>query len=141
MKYVCLIYQGTTPLPGMPAWDELSPEEQKAVYDDYAAVTQHAGVTPGPPLGRPDDATTVRVGLPGDVDVAEEAAQDAFALATERWRRDGPPANPRAWLITTARNRAIDRMRRDRTLTAKLRLLGAGQQDQEEVVITDIPDE
>jgi hypothetical protein len=61
MKYVCLIYQGTTPLPGMPAWDELSPEEQKAVYDDYAAVTQHAGVTPGPPLGRPDDATTVRV--------------------------------------------------------------------------------
>jgi RNA polymerase sigma-70 factor (ECF subfamily) len=83
----------------------------------------------------------VLVGLLGDLDVAEEAAQDAFALATERWRRDGPPANPGAWLITTARNRAIDRMRRDRTLTAKLRLLGAGQQDQEEVVITDIPDE
>jgi RNA polymerase sigma-70 factor (ECF subfamily) len=63
------------------------------------------------------------IGLLGDFDLAEEAAQDAFAVAAERWPRDGMPASPRAWLVTTARNRAIDRIRRDRTLAAKTRLL------------------
>jgi len=63
------------------------------------------------------------IGFLGDFDLAEEAAQEAFAIAAERWRRDGPPANPGAWLVTTARNRAIDRIRRDRTLAAKTRLL------------------
>jgi RNA polymerase sigma-70 factor, ECF subfamily len=63
------------------------------------------------------------VGLLGDFDVAEEAAQEAFAIAAVRWPRDGTPANPRAWLVSTARNRAIDRRRRDRTLAAKTRLL------------------
>src|SRR5438874_114888 len=52
-----------------------------------------------------------------------EAAQEAFALAAERWPRDGTPANPGAWLTTTARNRAIDRIRRDRTLAEKTKLL------------------
>jgi RNA polymerase sigma-70 factor, ECF subfamily len=61
----------------------------------------------------------------GDVDLAEEAAQEAFAIAAERWRTDGPPDNPRAWLVVTGRNRAIDRIRRDRTLAAKTRLLDA----------------
>ena len=65
------------------------------------------------------------VGFFGDVDLAEEAAQEAFAIAAERWARDGVPSNPRAWLITTARNRAINRVRRDRTLDAKTRLLEA----------------
>ena len=65
------------------------------------------------------------VGLLGDLDLAEEAAQEAFAIAAERWPRDGTPSNPRTWLVTTARNRAIDRMRRDRTLAAKTRLLAA----------------
>src|SRR5690242_2763241 len=55
----------------------------------------------------------------GDLDLAEEAAQEAFALAAERWPRDGAPANPAGWLIVTARNRAIDRIRRERTLAAK----------------------
>lgn len=59
------------------------------------------------------------IGLLGDFDLAEEAAQEAFAIAAERWPRDGYPANPRAWLVTTARNRAIDRVRRDRTLAMK----------------------
>ncbi len=59
------------------------------------------------------------VGFLGDFDLAEEAAQEAFAIGGERWPRDGVPANPGAWLITTARNRAIDRIRRDRTLAAK----------------------
>jgi RNA polymerase sigma-70 factor (ECF subfamily) len=63
------------------------------------------------------------IGFLGDFDLAEEAAQEAFAVAAERWPRDGEPANPGAWLVTTARNRAIDRIRRDRTLAAKTRLL------------------
>lgn len=61
MKYVALIFQGTTPLPGTPAWDELPSDEQKAVYADYAVLNEHPGVTPGLPLGLPADATTVRV--------------------------------------------------------------------------------
>jgi RNA polymerase sigma-70 factor (ECF subfamily) len=63
------------------------------------------------------------IGFLGDFDLAEEAAQEAFAIAAERWPREGTPANPRAWLVTTARNRAIDRIRRDRTLAEKTRLL------------------
>jgi RNA polymerase sigma-70 factor (ECF subfamily) len=56
-------------------------------------------------------ATLVR--LFGDIDLAEEMAQEAFAVATERWARDGLPPNPGGWLTTTARNRAIDRLRRE----------------------------
>ena len=59
------------------------------------------------------------VGFLGDIELAEDAAQEAFATAAERWPRDGAPANPTGWLITTARNRAIDRIRRERTLAAK----------------------
>ncbi len=61
--------------------------------------------------------------LGGDFDLAEDALQEAFAIAAERWPRSGVPANPAAWLLTTARNRAIDRLRRDRTLAAKTGLL------------------
>ena len=56
------------------------------------------------------------VGFLGDFDRAEEAAQEAFAIAAERWPRTGTPENPTAWLIVTARNRAIDRIRRDRKI-------------------------
>jgi RNA polymerase sigma-70 factor (ECF subfamily) len=63
------------------------------------------------------------IGFLGDFDLAEEAAQEAFAVAAERWPRDGVPASPGAWLVTTARNRAVDRIRRDRTLVAKTHLL------------------
>ena len=63
------------------------------------------------------------VGFLGDFDLAEEAAQEAFSVAAERWARTGVPANPGAWLTVTARNRAIDRIRRERTLTEKTRLL------------------
>jgi RNA polymerase sigma-70 factor (ECF subfamily) len=62
-------------------------------------------------------ATLIRV--VGDFDLAEEAVQDAFAVALERWTRDGVPNNPGAWITTTARNRAIDRLRRDRRLAEK----------------------
>ena len=63
------------------------------------------------------------IGFLGDFDLAEEAAQEAFAIAAERWPSDGIPSNPGAWLLTTARNRAIDRIRRDRTLAVKAQLL------------------
>jgi RNA polymerase sigma-70 factor, ECF subfamily len=59
------------------------------------------------------------------VELAEDAVQEAFATALERWPRDGAPANPGAWLLTTARNRAIDRIRRERTLARKTELLAA----------------
>jgi RNA polymerase sigma-70 factor, ECF subfamily len=81
------------------------------------------------------------IGFLGDFDLAEEAAQEAFAVAAERWPRDGTPANPRAWLVTTARNRAIDRIRRDRTLAAKTRLLDVPEAIEDEVDETAIPDE
>ncbi len=63
------------------------------------------------------------IGFLGDFDLAEEAAQEAFAIASARWPRDGAPGNPRAWLIRTGRNRAVDRIRRNRTLAEKTRLL------------------
>jgi RNA polymerase sigma-70 factor (ECF subfamily) len=63
------------------------------------------------------------VGYLGDFELAEDAAQEAFAIAAERWPRQGTPENPVAWLITTARHRAIDRIRRERALAAKTRLL------------------
>ena len=69
------------------------------------------------------------VGILGDIELAEDAAQEAFALAAERWPRDGHPENPTGWLITTARNRAIDRIRRERTLAAKTEQLQREQRD------------
>ncbi len=63
------------------------------------------------------------VGFLRDIDLAEEAVQEAFAAAADRWPRDGTPPNPGAWLTVTARNRAIDRIRRDRLLAEKTRLL------------------
>jgi RNA polymerase sigma-70 factor, ECF subfamily len=81
------------------------------------------------------------IGFLGDFDLAEEAAQEAFTIAAERWPREGAPTNPGAWLVTTARNRAIDRIRRDRTLAEKVRLLDVPQPVEDEVEETTIPDE
>jgi RNA polymerase sigma-70 factor (ECF subfamily) len=81
------------------------------------------------------------IGFLGDFDLAEEAAQEAFAIAAARWPIEGTPENPRAWLVTTARNRAIDRIRRDRTLAAKTRLLDVPQATEDEMDETTIPDE
>jgi len=64
--------------------------------------------------------------LTGDWELAEECAQDAFARALVSWRRDGVPRNPGAWLTTTARNCAFDRLRRAQTGDAKHRELGIG---------------
>jgi RNA polymerase sigma-70 factor (ECF subfamily) len=58
-------------------------------------------------------AVAVLIRVFGDIDVAEEAVQDAFTVATERWPSTGLPPSPAGWIITTARNRAIDRLRRE----------------------------
>jgi RNA polymerase sigma-70 factor (ECF subfamily) len=81
------------------------------------------------------------IGFLGDFDLAEEAAQEAFAIAAERWPRHGYPANPRAWLLTTARNRAIDRVRRNHTLVAKARLLQVQEAAEDTMDATTFPDE
>ncbi|HEY8724192.1 MAG TPA: DUF6596 domain-containing protein [Gaiellaceae bacterium] len=81
------------------------------------------------------------IGFLGDFDLAEEAAQEAFAIAAERWPRDGVPANPSGWLVVTARNRAIDRIRRDRTLAAKTQLLEVPLSVDDDLDETVFPDE
>ena len=80
------------------------------------------------------------IGFLGDFDLAEEAAQEAFAIAAERWARDGMPDNPGAWLITTARNRAVDRIRRNQTLAAKTRLLASPDAAERATVTADPTD-
>jgi RNA polymerase sigma-70 factor (ECF subfamily) len=82
------------------------------------------------------------IGYLGDFELAEEAAQEAFAAAAGRWPREGTPAQPAAWLVTTARNRAIDRIRRDRVLAEKTRLLDVAEGFEEDFLMDDaIPDE
>jgi RNA polymerase sigma-70 factor (ECF subfamily) len=81
------------------------------------------------------------IGFLGDFELAEEAVQEAFAAAAERWPRDGTPSSPRAWLVTTARNRAIDRIRRDRTLAEKIRRLEVPAAVEDTVDEIAIPDE
>jgi RNA polymerase sigma-70 factor (ECF subfamily) len=83
----------------------------------------------------------------GDWDLAEESVQDAFATAAERWPRDGLPGDPAAWIIAVARNRAIDRLRRERALRARVSQLAAlptatdDEPTAEEPVPTSVPDE
>jgi RNA polymerase sigma-70 factor (ECF subfamily) len=81
------------------------------------------------------------VGFLGDFDLAEEAGQEAFTIAAQRWPHGGVPDNPRAWLITAARNRAIDRLRRDRTLAGKVRQLEVPEAVSEDLAESAIPDE
>ena len=61
MKYMLLIHQGTTPGPGSPEWEQLSAEEQQAVYRDYQSINETPGVSPGVWMQPPETATTVRV--------------------------------------------------------------------------------
>jgi RNA polymerase sigma-70 factor (ECF subfamily) len=81
------------------------------------------------------------VGLLGDFDLAEEAAQESFAIAAARWLGDGVPDNPRAWLVATARNRAVDRVRREHILTAKTHLLARHEAVENPMDSTTFPDE
>jgi len=84
------------------------------------------------------------VAVLGDLELAEDALQDAVATALERWPRDGVPRNTAAWLVATARNRAIDRIRRDRVLARKTELLARLHEvpgEEEDVDDWTIPDE
>ena len=81
------------------------------------------------------------IGYFGDFDLAEDAAAEAFAIAAQRWPSEGTPDHPAAWLVTTARRRAIDRLRRDRVLAGKLRLLAAELETRDSMDTTAIPDE
>ena len=78
----------------------------------------------------------------GDLELAEDAVQDAFATALEHWPRDGLPRTPGAWIVTTARNRAIDRIRREKIFQRKAELIGRLQElPAEEDDVSAIPDE
>jgi RNA polymerase sigma-70 factor (ECF subfamily) len=77
----------------------------------------------------------------GDFELAEEATQEAFAVAAERWPRDGVPSNPGAWLVTVARNWAVNRVRRERTLVEKARLLRQPEAVEDPMHSTAFPDE
>ena len=83
-------------------------------------------------------AVSVLVRVCGDIDTAEEAVQDAFTAAVERWPNAGVPPNPAGWIITTARNRAIDRFRRESTRddrhTAAMLLEEPGDSEKDEEV-------
>jgi RNA polymerase sigma-70 factor (ECF subfamily) len=81
------------------------------------------------------------IGLLGDFNLAEDAAQEAFAIAADRWPRDGIPSSPRAWLMRTARNRATDRIRRERVLAAKLGVLVTDDSREAPMNATTFPDE
>lgn len=85
-------------------------------------------------------AVAVLVRAVGDIDLAEEAVQDAFTVAIERWRAAGLPPSPAGWIISTARNRAIDRLRRDASRDdhyAQAALLRANSEPIEEGPVTD----
>ncbi len=81
------------------------------------------------------------IGWLGDIDLAEEAVQDAFVAALEHWDRQGVPDRPGAWLTTTARRKALDRIRRSRTLSLEEATLDALAVDLPEDAVGEIPDE
>lgn len=81
------------------------------------------------------------IGMTRDWDLAEECAQEAFASALTTWPRDGIPGRPGAWLTTTARNRATDRLRRDAAGRSKLRQLAVLERDPEEPELEEISDD
>ena len=88
---------------------------------------------------------TLISGLDGDFELAEDGLQEALVMALQRWPQDGTPRNPAAWITTTARNKIIDRLRRNRTLARKTEQLAQEvrlqQQGESEVEMDGIPDE
>jgi len=87
-------------------------------------------------------AVSILTRVLGDLELAEDAVQDAFATALERWPRDGVPRTPGAWIVTTARNRAIDRIRRERVFRQKAELLARLESiPEDEADVTAIPDD
>ncbi|MGH2806623.1 MAG: RNA polymerase sigma factor [Actinomycetota bacterium] len=87
-------------------------------------------------------ALAAQIRYVGDFDLAEESTQEAFAIAAERWPRDGVPENPLAWIVTTARRRAIDTARRRQRLAAKAPLVASRDIAEDDPVLDEeVPDE
>ena len=87
-------------------------------------------------------AVSILTRVLGDLELAEDAVQDAFATAVERWPHEGMPRTPGAWIVTTARNRAIDRIRREKVFQRKAELIGRLQElPAEEDDVSAIPDD
>jgi RNA polymerase sigma-70 factor (ECF subfamily) len=87
-------------------------------------------------------AVAILTRVVGDLELAEDSVQDAFATALERWPREGLPRTPGAWIVTTARNRAIDRIRREKVFQQKAELIGRLQElPADEDDVSAIPDE
>ena len=108
--------------PGMPADPGPAPDIERVFREEY---------------GR---AVAVLIRVFGDIDVAEEAVQEAFTAAVQRWPSSGLPPSPAGWIITTARNRAIDRLRRDSSRAdrhAQAAVLHAGREPAEEGPVRD----
>jgi len=76
-----------------------------------------------------------------DIGLAEELAQDALVAALEHWPAEGVPQNPGAWLMRTAKNRALDRLRRDKNLDSKLEQIGHDLEAQEALIVPDFVDQ
>jgi RNA polymerase sigma-70 factor (ECF subfamily) len=131
----------------------------RAGLDRHSAMTEHPETSP---RHQPENeldlrlATLWRVESPrviarlvrqvGDLDTAEELAQDVFVAAIEKWRQDGVPDNPAAWLNTTARFLAVDRIRRRDTQRGKYHLMAASQpqaleHDLDKIVDGDLADD
>jgi len=119
MKYLMLIYQGTTPLPGTDAWEALPEKEQKAIYADYAAFNKTLGLTPGLPLGLPEDAKTVRVdngsalvsdGPYVDVKAAVEMLRQRSYIDPSKIALIGIGTGANACVITASKDPAIAAM-------------------------------
>ena len=88
-------------------------------------------------------AVSILIRVLGDFELAEDAVQDAFATALEHWPASGTPQNPGGWIVATAKNRAIDRIRRDRTLMRKTELLARLEElrSDENEDVSSIPDD
>jgi RNA polymerase sigma-70 factor (ECF subfamily) len=87
-------------------------------------------------------AVAILTRVVGDLQLAEDSVQDAFATALERWPREGMPRSPGAWIVTAARNRAIDRIRREKVFQQKAELIGRLQElPADEDDVSAIPDE
>lgn len=86
-------------------------------------------------------AVAVLIRMLGDIDLAEDAVADAFAIASRRWPQDGPPPSPAGWIITTARRRAIDQLRRESARAGKYAEAAIAHAPSDDIEDSAVPDE
>src|SRR5215475_2369319 len=142
---------GSPPVPATTSRSGRSRRYERGVRGQVTAVSSPAGQAAEQALrsswGR---LLALLARLLGSLDLAEESLQDAFAAAVTAWERDGVPGRPEAWLLTAARRKAMDRLRREATLARKLPLLVVPESEpshadldegNEVTEVTTIPDE